>query len=490
MTSVELFLAIVKILIVILFLLNTAAIATWADRRQSAMVQDRVGPNRAMVSLPSWVVRLIVLLPPSILGGIALLPLLKGIRPDLAVQTLPISAQLAVFVGWFSLLVLCGTVRRGEAMNGAEAALKGIEPRSIFYGGVAVHALVFVLLSAVPESAVVLGAQIAGAVLAALLFLSGIYTASRVPDGPIAIRLAGLLHAAADAMKMIWKEDFIPPKGDKLLHSLAPMLALFPALVTFAVIPFGESLCFMSDPTKPFYAASPPPFEWADLGRIAHVMNHEGFCRGHLVNLQVADLNVGLLYIFAMAGTGVIGAALAGWASDNKFSLLGGLRAASQMVSYEVAMGISLIGVLMTYGSIQLRPMVEWQSENAWGIFVQPFAFLLFLTALAAECKRVPFDQPEGESEIVAGYFVEYSGMKWGMFVTGEYIELMTSSAILVTIFFGGFALPFLHRDGITVSFGDTVLYPELLTLFVPQFGEPAAKCTHNWVLRTSADHK
>jgi NADH-quinone oxidoreductase subunit H len=459
MTSVELFLAIVKILIVILFLLNTAAIATWADRRQSAMVQDRVGPNRAMVSLPSWVVRLIVLLPPSVLGGIALLPLLKGIRPDLAVQTLPISAQLAVFVAWFSLLVLCGTVRRGEAMNGAEAALKGIEPRSIFYGGVAVHALAFVLLSAVPASSVVLGAQIAGAVLAALLFLSGIYTASRVPDGPIAIRLAGLLHAAADAMKMIWKEDFIPPKGDKLLHSLAPMLALFPALVTFAVIPFGESMCFMSDPTKPFNAASPPPFEWADLGRIAHVMNHEGFCRGHLVNLQVADLNVGLLYIFAMAGTGVIGAALAGWASDNKFSLLGGLRAASQMVSYEVAMGISLIGVLMTYGSIQLRPMVEWQSENAWGIFVQPFAFLLFLTALAAECKRVPFDQPEGESEIVAGYFVEYSGMKWGMFMTGEYVELMTSSAILVTIFFGGYALPFLHHDGLNIAFGDTVFY-------------------------------
>jgi NADH-quinone oxidoreductase subunit H len=160
-----------------------------------------------------------------------------------------------------------------------------------------------------------------------------------------------------------------------------------------------------------------------------------------------------------MAGTGVIGAALAGWASDNKFSLLGGLRAASQMVSYEVAMGISLIGVLMTYGSIQLRPMVQWQSDNAWGIFVQPFAFLLFLTALAAECKRVPFDQPEGESEIVAGYFVEYSGMKWGMFMTGEYVELMTSSAILVTIFFGGFALPFLHSDGLNVAFGDTVLY-------------------------------
>ena len=459
MTSVELFLAVVKILIVILFLLNTAAVATWADRRQSAMVQDRVGPNRARITLPSLVVRLIVLLPPSILGGIALLPLLRGIRPEMAAQTLPISAQLAVLVARFSLVVLCGTVRAREPMNGAEASLQKIEPRTIFYGGVAAHAITFVALNGVPESSVVLGAKVAGAVLAALLFLSGIYTASRVPDGPIDFRLFGLLHSAADAMKMIWKEDFIPPKGDKLLHSLAPMLALFPALVTFAVIPFGETMCFMSDPTKPFNPANPPPFEWADLGRIAHIMSREGGCRGHLVNLQVADLNVGLLYIFAMAGTGVIGAALAGWASDNKFSLLGGLRAASQMVSYEVAMGISLIGVLMTYGSIQLRPMVEWQSENAWGIFVQPFAFVLFLTALAAECKRVPFDQPEGESEIVAGYFVEYSGMKWGMFMTGEYVELMTSSAILITIFFGGYALPFLHRDGLNIAFGDTVFY-------------------------------
>ncbi len=457
MTSVELFLAIVKILIVILFLLNTAAIATWADRRQSAMVQDRVGPNRAVVHLPSMVVRLIVLLPPSILGGIALLPLLRGTRPEMAVQTLPISAQLAVLVVWFSLVVLCGSVRRGEAINGAEAALKNVEPRTIFYGGVVAHAIMFALLAAVPESAVVPAAQAAGAVLAACLFVSGIYTASRVAEGTYPLRLAGMLHAAADAMKMIWKEDFIPPKGDKLLHSLAPMLALFPALVTFAVIPFGESMCFLADPNKPFNQTT--PFEWADLGHIAHVMGPGVTCRGHLVNLQVADLNVGLLYIFAMAGTGVIGAALAGWASDNKFSLLGGLRAASQMVSYEVAMGISLIGVLMTYGSIQLRPMVQWQSDNAWGIFVQPFAFLLFITALAAECKRVPFDQPEGESEIVAGYFLEYSGMKWGMFMTGEYIELMTSSAILVTIFFGGFALPFLHSDGLNVAFGGTVLY-------------------------------
>jgi NADH-quinone oxidoreductase subunit H len=174
--------------------------------------------------------------------------------------------------------------------------------------------------------------------------------------------------------------------------------------------------------------------------------------------MQVVDLNVGILYLFAISSTGVIGAAIAGWASDNKFSLLGGLRAASQMVSYEVAMGLSLMGLLLIYSSVRLGPMAEWQNAYAWGVFVQPVGFLMFLAASAAETKRVPFDQPEGESEIVAGYFVEYSGMKWGMFMAGEYVEVITSSALLVALFFGGYTLPFLFDDGIEVAFGPTVL--------------------------------
>jgi NADH-quinone oxidoreductase subunit H len=208
----------------------------------------------------------------------------------------------------------------------------------------------------------------------------------------------------------------------------------------------------MADPKK--------PLAFSDLGRVAPgMMSHQWACPGHTVGLQIADLNVGILYIFAMGGTGVVGAALAGWASDNKFSLLGGLRAASQMVSYEVAMGLSLVGLFLVTGTVRLNAMVEWQGENAWGIFVQPFAFFLFLAALIAETKRTPFDQPEGESEIVAGYFLEYSGMKFGMFYMGEYIELLISSAILVTLFFGGYQLPFLHHDGITVAIGDSVLF-------------------------------
>src|SRR6185503_15737628 len=184
-----------------------------------------------------------------------------------------------------------------------------------------------------------------------------------------------------------------------------------------------------------------------------------GICGEGAVPLQVANLNVGILYMFALAGTGIIGAAIAGWSSDNKFSLLGGLRASSQLVSYEVAMGLSLVGAFMDYNSVRFDDMVRWQSENAWGIFVQPLGFVLFLAASIAENKRVPFDSPEGESEIVAGYFLEYSGMKFGMFMLGEYMELAISSAVLVTIFFGGYALPFLHRDGITVSIGDTVYW-------------------------------
>lgn len=456
MTLVELVLAVVKILIVLLFLLNMAAVATWADRRQSAMVQDRVGPNRAVVDLPAWAVRLIVMTPPALFGVLAAFTAFRSVRLGGALDALTLSLQLGVLVGWFGLLVLTGVVKSGGAINKAEESLVDVDPRSIFYAGVGFHAIGFLITAAVARtdpSTIVLAARVASGALAAVLLVTAFYAASRVPDGVIPIRLAGTLHAAADALKLIWKEDFIPKNADRILHSLAPILAMFPALVTFAVIPFGKQLCFQDDGNG--------VFGFEDLSHAAPLMaSHDFSCaRGHAVTWQVADLNVGILYLFAMAGTGVVGAAIAGWASDNKFSLLGGLRAASQMVSYEVAMGLSLVGLFMIYGSVQMMPMVEWQGENAWGIFVQPFGFILFLTALAAECKRVPFDQPEGESEIVAGYFVEYSGMKFGMFYTGEYIELITSSALLTTLFFGGFNLPFLHADGVSVAFGDTTLF-------------------------------
>jgi NADH-quinone oxidoreductase subunit H len=456
MSLVEIVLGIVKILILVLFFLNMAALSTWADRRQGAMVQDRVGPNRAVVHLPNMVARAIVLLPPALFGVISVFTSLGEVTGRAALERFTVNVQLSVLVGWFSLLVLCAKVRSGGAINRAEEVFEPIDPRSIFFAGLGVHALGLVATRFVAPPAAPMAAKISGFVLGGIFLLVGLYATSRVPDGKIPLRLAGTLHALADSIKMIWKEDFIPKNADRLLHGLAPILAVFSALVVMAVLPFGNDLCFADNGDK--------TFGFSDLGNLVNAIPATGACNGWRVPLQIADLNVGILYVFAMAGTGIIGAAIAGWASDNKFALLGGLRASSQMVSYEVAMGLSLVGLFLVYGSVRLGDMAIWQGQNAWGVFVQPLGFVLFLTALCAETKRVPFDQPEGESEIVAGYFLEYSGFKWGMFMTGEYIELVFSSALLVALFFGGYSLPFLHADGLTVAFGDTVLFQYKMT--------------------------
>ena len=460
MSSLQLVLVLGKILLIVLFLVTMAAIASWADRRQSAMVQDRIGPHRAVVFLPNLLARALVFAPAFILGGLAIYTFMQDVRGAAAMERATLAIELSVFVGWFSLLVLCGYARKNGAINGAEERLAATEPRAIFYVGLGLHAVGFILARLIPTEALPIAVKVAGIVLGVLIFSAGFYAASRLSEGKVGLRLLGMLHPLADAVKMLWKEDFIPKRADRLLHSLAPILALFSALVTFAVIPFGDTLCFQETNNN-------RTFDWSELSRLTPALGRSGACPiGHRVGLQIADLNVGILYLFAMAGTGIVGAALAGWASDNKFSLLGGLRAASQMVSYEVAMGLSLVGLFMIYGTVRMQPMADWQGDNAWGVFVQPVAFFLFLAALAAETKRVPFDQPEGESEIVAGYFVEYSGMKFGMFFLGEYIELITSSALLVTLFFGSYNLPFLHPDGITVAFGDTTLWQFKMTHF------------------------
>jgi NADH-quinone oxidoreductase subunit H len=252
----------------------------------------------------------------------------------------------------------------------------------------------------------------------------------------------------ADPLKFLTKEDFIPPAGDKLLHTLAPCMALFPALVTFAVIPFGDVLV-VGD---------------------------------RLINLQVANLNIGILYVFAMGSLGVYGIVIGAWASNNKFSLLGGVRGSAQMISYEIAMGLSVMGVLMVYGTLELqeiardqgalirdllpqwldflRPIVGWLP--AWGVFLQPLAFLLFFTAAVAETKRIPFDLPEGESELVAGYHVEYSGGKFLMFFAGEFAEIVTAAGLITTLFFGGWQVPYLMRDGFHFPWGAIWLLPHL----------------------------
>lgn len=273
--------------------------------------------------------------------------------------------------------------------------------------------------------------------------------------------LLGLLHPIADAMKSFFKEDFVPPKADKVLHSLAPILSMAAPIMLMGVVPFMDTLCLQSLKAN----------LWAEVPRFGTCAAASTQTTLPPISGQIVDINVGILYIFGLAGMGIVGATIAGWSSDNKFSLLGGLRAASQLVSYEVAMGLSIVGCMMVYGTLRLDEMARWQGENTWGIFVQPFGFLLFLTAAIAETKRTPFDLPEGESEIVAGYLVEYSGMKFAMFYTGEYIELVVSSTLVVALYLGGFHVPFLHRDGITLALGDAVLWhkglPHLLVILL-----------------------
>ncbi|HMI84839.1 MAG TPA: complex I subunit 1 family protein [Polyangiaceae bacterium] len=455
-----------KILVVLLFAINTAALLTWGERRQSAMIQDRIGPNRAVIFLPGMLLKVIVaLVGVGLAGSVANYAWIASKRSEaVRLDVGFVLTELAVLLAWMSLII----ARRVERKNGGGFLNTSIpDARVVLFAGLLVHVLVAALRMGLTGNEADRGGlatavfHFVGPVLAALLLAGGaLVSAIRIPNGKVGLRLGGMLHALADGAKMAFKEDFIPPNADRLLHSLGPIIALFPAFVVFAVIPFGDTVCIHPDTSGHF---------WADLfnARIGDIgpngynpyISRFGICSEGAVPLQVANLNVGILYMFALAGTGIIGAAIAGWSSDNKFSLLGGLRASSQMVSYEVAMGLSLVGAFMTYGSVRLDDMVRWQSENAWGIFVQPFAFFLFLAASIAENKRVPFDAPEGESEIVAGYYLEYSGFKFGMFMFGEYIELAVSSAVLVTIFFGGYALPFLHRDGITIELGETVYY-------------------------------
>jgi NADH-quinone oxidoreductase subunit H len=227
----------------------------------------------------------------------------------------------------------------------------------------------------------------------------------------------GALHIAADAVKSIFKEDTIPAHADRLMFTIAPFFSLFAALVVWAIIPVA-----------------------APIGNFA---------------FQITDVNIGFLLVFAVTSLGVYGAVLAGWSSNNKFAILGATRSTAQMLSYEIFLGLSLVGVFMVNGSVTVSTVVANQGGYwfgdvipKWGVFTQPLAFLMFFTAMLAEMKRLPFDAPEGESEIIAGYFLEYSGMRWSAFMLAEYIAIVGASALTVTLFFGGYHVPWLHPDG------------------------------------------
>ena len=259
----------------------------------------------------------------------------------------------------------------------------------------------------------------------------------RIPYTQIKLVWWGLFHGIADGVKMLLKENFQPRTYDALAYAVAPWVVFTPVLLVFAVIPFGGLL----DPGRLF----PSLADWY---------------AGRTYPMQIARLDAGLLVVFAFSGLTVIGTMLAGWSSDNKFSLLGGLRAGSQMISYELVMGLTVLGLILIYGTVDLGAMVHQQSGvvlgmlPAWGVVYQPFAAILFMTAAVAENKRIPFDLPEAESELIAGYYTEYTSMKMGLFMFAEFIEIAIIGALFTTLFLGGYNLPYMNDAGFALPGG------------------------------------
>jgi NADH-quinone oxidoreductase subunit H len=279
------------------------------------------------------------------------------------------------------------------------------------------------------------------------------------------IRALGLFHPLADVLKLMTKEDVVPFGAHRIMHIMAPLIAAVPAIIGYAVIPYGGVYDF----------------------------------EGRRISLVVADLDWGLLYIFAIGSIATYGSVIAGWASNNNWSLIGGLRVTAQMISYEVTMGLSVVGVFMVFQTLRLTEMglaqdttfrllgflesFGWVDDIGWlgllrlprwGIFLQPLAFVMFLAAIMAENKRPPFDMPEGESEIVAGYHTEYSGMRFGLFYMSEFIELIVIAGLVTAIFLGGWTIPYLPQETlirwIAPIFGEGFATGLCLTLHVGCF--------------------
>ncbi len=230
--------------------------------------------------------------------------------------------------------------------------------------------------------------------------------------GPNRAGIFGILQPLADGIKMFMKEEIIPDVSNKVLFILGPSLAMITACMTSAVIPWATDIA----------------------------VNGKNYA------LQVTDVNIGILYVFGVVSIGVYGVMIGGWASNNKYSLLGAIRASSQMISYEIAMGLAVISVVMMTGTLSLREIVTQQHGFHWNVFYQPLAFVVFIVCAFAECNRTPFDLPECETELVGGYHTEYSSMKLGFYLFAEYVNMFISSAIISSVFFGGYNFPYMHE--------------------------------------------
>ena len=244
----------------------------------------------------------------------------------------------------------------------------------------------------------------------------------------------GILQPLADGLKLFFKEEIVPNFSSKFLFILGPILAMATAMMVSAVIPWGGTV---------------------------HLF-------GRNIQLQIADVNIGILYIFGVVSLGVYGIMIGGWASNNKYSLLGAMRAASQIISYELAMGIALIALLLLTGTLSLNVMVEQQKDQVWNIFRQPLGFLIFLICAFAETNRTPFDLPEAENELIGGYHAEYSSMKLGFYLFSEYINMFLSSAVMATLFFGGYDIPFVNDAALVEKIGmNWTALLEFVALFI-----------------------
>lgn len=253
--------------------------------------------------------------------------------------------------------------------------------------------------------------------------------------GPDRAGIFGLLQPLCDGGKFFFKEEIIPAGAHKALFILGPTIAIITACISSAIIPWGQTLT---------------------IGE-------------RTISLQVADINVGVLYIFGVVALGVYGIMLGGWASNNKFSLMGAIRAASQSISYEIAMGLSLIALLMVTQTLSIGTIVAQQTGFVnWNIWVQPLGFLLFMVCAFAECNRVPFDLPECETELVGGYHTEYSSMKLGLYMFSEYINMFVSSALMAALYFGGYNFPFMNDLGLSQNW---ITIIGVIVFFIKIFG-------------------
>jgi NADH-quinone oxidoreductase subunit H len=256
--------------------------------------------------------------------------------------------------------------------------------------------------------------------------------------GPNRVGPEGLLQPLVDVVKLLMKEDIVPEKANKFIHSLAPTISIIVSLSTIAVIPFGDTITIGD----------------------------------RVIKLQIADVNVGVLYFLAMTSLGVYGITLSGWSSNSKYSLLGGLRSSAQMISYELSMGLAVIAIILMNGSLELDTIVQSQAGWKWNLILQPVGFIIFLTSAFAETNRAPFDLPEAEQELVGGYHTEYSSMKFALFFLAEYANVIVSSAMITTLYLGGWQVPYLQDIGLpamatsiiqVLAFGAKVI---LLVLF------------------------